>query len=205
MQRIMIVDYGMGNLHSVKKKLVRLGVNANISNNPQFITKASKIILPGVGHFSMAVRNLKRLNLFYALNEAVIVKKVPIFGICLGIQLMTKYSEEGDVQGFGWFDAEVVRFDIMDKLKHKIPHMGWNTVCPKKPSKLFDGIPANSEFYFVHSYHILSNCQDDVLAITDYEYPFVSALERDSIFGVQFHPEKSHDVGEKLLSNFLKL
>jgi len=198
-----IVDYGMGNLHSVKKKLHRIGVKADISNNPEIIKKASKLFLPGVGHFSKAIQNLKELGLYDILNEAVLVKRIPILGICLGLQLMAKHSEEGDEYGFGWFDADVVHFNIQDKLIHKVPHMGWNNVNTTKQSALFDGIPESQEFYFVHSYHIRSNNEEDVLATTDYEYNFVSALEKDNIFGVQFHPEKSHDVGEKMLANFL--
>ncbi|MCF8396346.1 MAG: imidazole glycerol phosphate synthase subunit HisH, partial [Melioribacteraceae bacterium] len=171
-----IIDYGMGNLHSVKKKLQRIGVNAEISNNPSEIIGASKLFLPGVGHFTRAIQNLKALHLYEALNEAVLVKKTPILGICLGLQLMAKHSEEGSVEGFGWFDAEVVHFDIQDQLKHKVPHMGWNSVKTLKQSTIFDGIPKNQEFYFVHSYHIKSNKEEDVLATTDYEYNFVSAL-----------------------------
>lgn len=200
-----IVDYGMGNLHSVKKKLHRIGVKADISNNPEIIKKATKLFLPGVGHFSKAIQNLKELGLFEVLNEAVMVKKTPILGICLGLQLMAKHSEEGDEYGFGWFDAEVVKFTIKDQLKYKVPHMGWNQVAPKKSSILFDGISEAQDFYFVHSYHVKSNNPSEILSFTDYEYPFVSALEKENIFGVQFHPEKSHDAGEKMLSNFLKL
>jgi len=195
----------MGNLHSVKKKLQRIGVNAEISDNPSKIIGASKLFLPGVGHFSKAIQNLKALNLYEALNEAVLVKKTPILGICLGMQLMAKSSEEGNVQGFGWFDAEVIHFDIQDQLKYKVPHMGWNNVKTLKQSILFDNIPESQEFYFVHSYHIKSNKEEDVLSTTEYEYKFVSSLEKENIFGTQFHPEKSHDIGEKLLSNFLKL
>lgn len=200
-----IVDYGMGNLHSVKKKLHRIGVNVEISDNPKKIAGASKLFLPGVGHFSTAIQNLKALHLYDALNEAVLVKKTPILGICLGLQLMARHSEEGNEEGFGWFDADVVHFNITNQLKYKVPHMGWNCVKSEKQSILFDGIPESQEFYFVHSYHIRTNNNEDVLATTDYEYSFVSALEKNNIFGVQFHPEKSHEVGEKMLTNFLKL
>jgi glutamine amidotransferase len=200
-----IVDYGMGNLQSIKKKLQRIGVTAKISSDPVKIYSASKLFLPGVGHFSKAIHNLKLLHLYDALNEAVLVKKTPVLGICLGLQLMAKHSEEGNVEGFGWFDADVIRFNINDPLKHKVPHMGWNSVNSIKKSALFEGIPESQEFYFAHSYHLKANNNEDVLATTDYEFSFVSALEKDNIFGVQFHPEKSHDVGEKLLSNFLKL
>jgi glutamine amidotransferase len=200
-----IVDYGMGNLYSVKKRLNKLGVSVQISHDPDDIIKASKLILPGVGHFSKAIENLKKLNIYDALNEAVLIKKTPILGICLGMQLMARHSEEGNVTGFGWFDAEVVHFDIKDYLKYKVPHMGCNTVKAVKQSALFMGIPLSEEFYFVHSYHIKSDKEVDVLATTEYEYSFVSALEKDNIFGVQFHPEKSHDAGEKMLSNFLNI
>jgi glutamine amidotransferase len=200
-----IVDYGMGNLDSVRKKLRRIGFDAEISNDPAKIIEASKLFLPGVGHFYKAIQNLTALHLYDALNEAVLVKKTPILGICLGLQLMARYSEEGNEEGFGWFDADVVHFNITNQLKHKVPHMGWNYVKSEKQSILFDGIPESQEFYFVHSYHINSNKEEDVLATTEYEFPFVSALEKDNIFGVQFHPEKSHEVGEIMLSNFLKL
>jgi glutamine amidotransferase len=205
MDKVIIIDYGMGNLHSVKKKLKRIGLTAEISSNPDVIAHAKKLILPGVGHFSKAIQNLKALHLYDALNEAVLVKKTPILGICLGLQLMARHSEEGNEEGFGWFDADVVHFNITNQLKYKVPHMGWNCVKSEKQSILFDGITESQEFYFVHSYHIRTNNNEDVLATTDYEYRFVSALEKDNIFGVQFHPEKSHEVGEKMLTNFLKL
>jgi glutamine amidotransferase len=202
---IIIIDYGMGNLNSVKRKLNRIGINAAISSNPKKILDADKLILPGVGHFSKAVGNLKLSGIWEVLNESVLLKKTPILGICLGLQLMAKHSEEGGEYGFGWFDADVVKFTIKDQLKHKVPHMGWNHVIANKSSILFDGLSGAQEFYFVHSYHIKSNEPTDILATTDYEYPFVSALEKENIFGVQFHPEKSHDAGEKMLANFLKL
>ncbi len=203
--KIIIVDYGMGNLNSVKRKFHLIGTNADISSSPSDILNSGKIVLPGVGHFRKAVENLKQLHLWDALNEAVLVKKIPIIGICLGMQLMGKHSEEGDVDGLGWFDASVVRFKITDKLKHKIPHMGWNNLRMNKSSKLFDGVAENSEFYFVHSYHMVSDRLSEVLCYTNYEYDFVSAVESGNIFGLQFHPEKSHDQGEKILMNFSRL
>jgi len=202
---IIIVDYGMGNLHSVKRKLDRIGVNAIISSNPKEILEAGKLILPGVGHFSKAVKNLKQTGIWEALNEAVLIKKTPILGICLGLQLMCKHSEEGNIDGLGWFDAKVIHFQVTDKLKYKVPHMGWNNVTVQKESLLFEEIALDSEFYFVHSYHIQSENQEEVLTTTNYEYDFVSGLSKGNIFGLQFHPEKSHDVGEKIFSNFNKL
>jgi len=205
MSKIVVVDYGMGNLHSVKKSFGRVGINASITNNPTEIKLSDKIVLPGVGHFKNAVQNLKSLGIWDVLNEKVLVDKTPILGICLGMQLMAKSSEEGDVEGFGWFDAEVVKFKVADKLTYKVPHTGWNQVVIRKDSPIMVGIPEYSEFYFVHSYHINCNNALDILNETDYEYKFTSAIEKDNLFGVQYHPEKSHDVGEKVLLNFSKL
>ncbi|OFY27134.1 MAG: imidazole glycerol phosphate synthase, glutamine amidotransferase subunit [Bacteroidetes bacterium RIFOXYA12_FULL_35_11] len=202
---IIIVDYGMGNLHSVKKKLLRIKTNPVISSDPAEILKADKLILPGVGHFLKAMQNIKMLNLLDTLNEAVLAKKTPILGICLGMQLMAKSSEEGNAEGFGWFDAEVIRFNIENTLKYKVPHTGWNQIMKKNESFLMKDIAANAEFYFVHSYHFKTNVPTDILNETAYEHCFVSAVEKENIFGVQYHPEKSHDEGERLLRNFVEI
>ena len=202
---IVIIDYGMGNLNSVKRKFHRIGVNAEITSNPSDIIKAEKIVLPGVGHFQKAVENLKHLQLWDALNTAVLIKKTPILGICLGMQLMAKTSEEGEVAGLGWFDAEVIRFRIKDTLKYKVPHTGWNHVEVKKDSPIFDNVNLDTGFYFVHAYHLKCNESTDILNETVYEYPFVSAIQKDNIIGLQYHPEKSHDAGEQLLRNFVKI
>lgn len=195
----------MGNLNSVKRKLARMGVNAQISNSPSDLLLADKLILPGVGHFQKAVENIKKMEFWDALNEAVLVKKTPILGICLGMQLMAKHSEEGDADGFGWFDADVIKFRVEDFLTHKVPHTGWNQITKLKESHLMKDIPDLSEFYFVHAYHFICNNPSDILNVTEYEYKFTSAVEKDNIFGVQYHPEKSHDIGEKLLKNFVNL
>lgn len=205
MDRIIIIDYGMGNLNSVKRKLNRIGVDASITSDANQVLKASKIILPGVGHFQKAMSNLKSSRLYEVLNEAALEKKIPILGICLGMQLMAKHSEEGNAVGFGWFEANVVRFRVSDTLRYKVPHIGWNSIQTTKSSALLKDIPENSEFYFVHSYHIVTEHENEILSLTEYDYSFVSALEKDNIFGVQFHPEKSHDVGELLLKNFISL
>ncbi len=202
---LVIVDYGMGNLNSVKRALDRMRVDALISSDPKEIAGSDKIILPGVGHFAKAMSNLKELNLLDVLNEAALVKKKPILGICLGMQLLAKHSEEGDSEGLGWFDADVVKFEVSDKLKYKIPHMGWNQVSIKKQSSLMKNIPEMSEFYFVHSYHVKTKTRTDDLNETEFDYVFSSAIEKDNIFGVQYHPEKSHDAGAQLLENFIKL
>lgn len=200
---ISIIDYGMGNLGSVKRKLDRIGAASVITSDPVQIQQSDRLILPGVGHFSNAVHELKIRGLWDILDKEVLVNKKPILGICLGMQLMTHHSEEGDADGFGWFDAEVVRFKITDTLKYKIPHCGWNQISVKKPSPLFPEISAEQEFYFVHAYHFICHNPSDILAETNYEDPFVSAVQKDNLYGVQFHPEKSHDAGELLLYNFV--
>lgn len=204
-QKIVIIDYGMGNLNSVKRKLSLLGIDALISNHSSDISKADKVILPGVGHFQKAVENLKQLHLWDALNDAVLVTKIPILGICLGMQLMAARSEEGNAQGLGWFDAEVIKFKVKDSLKFKVPHTGWNQIMKTKESQLIQDIPDLSEFYFVHAYHFKCNDPADILNETEYEYTFTSAVEKENIFGVQYHPEKSHDIGDQLLNNFINI
>jgi glutamine amidotransferase len=200
-----IIDYGMGNLGSIKRKLNNIGEEAVISSDIFDIVNADKLILPGVGHFQRAVENLRKLNLWDIINEVVLLKKKPVLGICLGMQLMAKRSEEGDAEGFGWFDADVVKIRVKDKLKYKVPHIGWNHITKKKESNLMNDLPDLSEFYFVHSYHFRCNNPEDILNETEYETKFTSAVEKDNIFGVQYHPEKSHDAGELLLKNFIKV
>lgn len=200
---IAIIDYGMGNLGSVKKKIDRIGVKSIITSNAEEIKNSNKIILPGVGHFAKAVFEIKNRGLWDLLSEQVLVEKKLILGICLGMQLMAKHSEEGYAEGFGWFDAKVIRFKVSDTTKYKVPHMGWNTTAIVKDSPLFEKLNLNSEFYFVHSYHIQCNNLNDILTETIYDYPFTSAIQKENIIGVQFHPEKSHDAGELLLRNFV--
>lgn len=202
-QKIVIVDYSMGNLNSVQKKLIQLNANVVISSDPKVISQADKLILPGVGHFEKAVEIMHQKGLWDVLNKSVLIDKKPILGICLGMQLMTKFSEEGNVNGLGWIDATVVRFQVQDSLKFKIPHMGWNQIEIKKESSLMNGLINQSEFYFVHSYHVKTDDKTVVLNETNYETNFVSAFEQEHIFGVQYHPEKSHDSGKLLLNNFL--
>jgi glutamine amidotransferase len=202
--RVAIVDYGMGNLHSVKRKLDRIGVAAQITSHPEDLLQADKLLLPGVGHFGKAMEHLATLGLLPALHEAVKVRRTPILGICLGMQLFARWSEEGDAEGLGWIDAEVVRFAI-DDTRLKVPQMGWNTVRGSRGSPLLDGVTEQTEFYFVHAYHLVCRDRNDVLGETDYGYPFASAVEHANLSGVQFHPEKSHEAGEALLRNFLYL
>lgn len=201
---IVIIDYGMGNLFSIRKVIERLGFSCIVSRSYEDIHKASRIILPGVGHFGKAMQNLQEAHLVETLNEAVLVKKIPVLGICLGMQLMAAHSEEGDVAGLGWFDASVIKFRIHNPGLYKVPHMGWNTLTHEKPdSPTLKHLSTDDEFYFVHSYHVVATNTADILSRTSYEYLFVSAFEKDNITGVQFHPEKSHRAGEQLIKNFL--
>ncbi len=202
---ILILDYSAGNIQSVRKKVERLNQEVWVGNDPKLLEKASKIILPGVGHFGNAMEQLQNLAVLEVLNEQVLVKQKPILGICLGMQLMAKSSEEGNANGLGWVNGTVKRFSVDDTLKYKIPHMGWNTVNIKKNSQLMKNIEESSEFYFVHSYHFTTEDQSLILNTTDYHYSFVSAFENNNIFGVQYHPEKSHDTGMQLIQNFLNL
>ena len=203
--RVAIVDYGMGNLHSVKRKLDRIGVHGHVTSDADEILRADKLLLPGVGHFGRAMQHLTTLSLVPALHEAVTGRKTPILGICLGMQLLARHSQEGDVEGLGWIDADVVRFAIDDTRRFKVPHMGWNGVRADRPSPLLTGVTEQTEFYFVHAYHMVCRDRDDVLGDTDYGYRFASVVQRENVYGVQFHPEKSHDAGEALLGNFLNL
>ncbi|WP_084439930.1 imidazole glycerol phosphate synthase subunit HisH [Dyadobacter alkalitolerans] len=202
-EKTVIIDYGMGNLRSVLRKCERVGKSVTVSGNPEVIALADKLILPGVGHFANGVKNLEASGIWDVLNQKVLVEKTPILGICLGMQLMARFSEEGNVAGLGWFDAEVMRFNMLHKLKHKVPHMGWNSLTHRKDSLLLDQLPAEMMFYFVHSYHVVCARQEDILTTTDYEHTFTSAIQKGHIYGTQFHPEKSHDSGEQLLANFL--
>ena len=202
---ISIVNYGMGNLHSVKRKIDKLKVNSVITSDPKKIIESDKIILLGVGHFKRAMKNLSKFDLIDPLNEVALIKKIPVLGICLGMQLMAKKSEEGHVEGLGWLDANVRKMQVDDTLRFKIPHTGWNKITQSKKSHLMKGIPESSEFYFVHSYHLMSNETSNILNETEYCFKFTSAIEKNNIFGVQYHPEKSHDIGEVLLKNFISL
>ena len=203
--KVIIVDYGMGNMQSIRKRLTKLGIESIVTSDSSEILHANKIILPGVGHFRKAMDNLTNLGLVEVLGEAVLHNKTPVLGICLGMQLMGKFSEEGGVDGLGWIDGVVNKFRIQDTLRYKAPSMGWNNILQKKESKLLEGVSEDSEYYFIHGYHFVSRNPEDILAESDYSYCFASAIERDNIYGVQFHPEKSHDAGLMLIRNFVEL
>ena len=205
--KIHIVDYGMGNIFSVQKKLLQENINVTISSEPKDIFEADKIILIGVGHFNKAMDNLIDLNLIEPLNDFALIQKKPVLGICLGMQLMAKSSEEGNNRnrGLGWVDASVKKFQTDDFKKFKIPHMGWNNINSLKNSALMKNISSQDEFYFVHSFFMEPNDPDLVLNETIYIDKFCSGIEKENIFGVQYHPEKSHDAGQTLLKNFIAI
>lgn len=201
---ITIIDYGMGNLGSVANMIKKVGGKSIITSNKDDIKNAKKILLPGVGAFDSAVKNLKKLHLWDLIKEKVLVEKVPIMGICLGMQLLTKGSEEGELDGFGFIDAYAKRFEF-EKEDLKIPHMGWNVVNLQKKSKLFEGMEdQENRFYFVHSFAVECKENKDILTTTHYGYDFVSSFEKENIVGCQFHPEKSHKFGMKLFKNFVE-
>lgn len=202
---ITIVNYGMGNLGSIFNMLKHIGIESIITNDIKKIENSEKIILPGVGAFDSAIDRILAIDgLIDVLNELIIVKKVPILGICLGMQLFTKSSEEGKLPGLGWIDAYTKRFVHKNELK--VPHMGWNVVILCKKSTLTQGMYEEEQrFYFVHSYHLFCNDENNIIGKTFYGEWFPSIIEYNNIFGVQFHPEKSHRFGMKLLKNFAQL
>ena len=198
---IVIVDYGMSNLQSIKFKLGRNGIKSIITSNPDKIAKSDKLILAGVGHFGKAMENLNEMNLLDILNEKIVVEKCPIFGICLGMQLFSNYSEEGNSKGLGWIDGTVKRFSFKSDSNLKIPHVGWNSIKLLHKDRLIPEIRAIQYFYFTHSYHMV--CDDDIIvAQTDYGFMFPSIIRKGNIFGTQFHPEKSHLSGFQMLKEF---
>jgi glutamine amidotransferase len=203
---ITIIDYGAGNIKSIRNMLKKIGVESTISNIPDEIRKADKLILPGVGHFDYGMNSLVRSGLIDVLEETVINNKKPLLGICLGAQLLGNSSEEGVEKGLGWIDMEVVKFDVSKiEAQFKIPHMGWNEIEVHQSSTLLANLEKEARFYFVHSYHMETKNSKDILTTTHYGYDFVSGVKRDNIYGVQFHPEKSHKFGLQMLTNFSEL
>lgn len=201
---IAIIDYGMGNVGSVFNMLRKLRTKVIITSKPEEIEAADKLILPGVGHFDRGMANLKASGLIELLNAQVLEQQKPVMGICLGMQMMTRGSEEGSLPGLGWVDAETRKFSPVDNLK--IPHMGWNHIAAQPDRKLFDSATTEpARFYFVHSYYVQADRPDDVAAYCHYSHDFVAAFEVNNIMGVQFHPEKSHMYGMNLFRKFVAL
>jgi glutamine amidotransferase len=202
---IVIVDYGIGNLASVLNMFKKIGVKeVCISGDKEQIRKADKILLPGVGAFDGGVNNLEKSELIPVLNEKALNEKVPVLGICLGMQLLTRSSEEGVKPGLGWIDAETVKFRPDPSLKLKVPNMGWSYIMVKRQNPLVD-LNSKNRFYFVHSYYVKCFDEKQQLATSNFEIDFTCMVNKDNIFGAQFHPEKSLKFGMKVLENFSKL
>ncbi len=202
---VTIVNYGLGNIHAFANIYKRLNIAFRIAQTAEELKSSEKIILPGVGSFDWAMRLLEESGLRTVLDDLVINQQRPLLGVCVGMQIMAKRSDEGVLNGLGWIDAEVKHFnknELPDKIQ--LPHMGWNDVEPTDRSTLFNDMD-NPRFYFLHSYYLMPNKQEDILSTTDYGINFTSAICSGNIYGVQFHPEKSNEWGIKLLSNFAKM
>lgn len=198
-----IVNYGVGNLASISNLLTHLGIQSEICSRPADILRATQLLLPGIGAFDAAMIKLRSSGLNGPLHRRVIEDRIPILGICLGMQIMCNASEEGNTTGLGWFNTNIRRFDRSAMAEPKaIPHMGWNEVRKIKSHPVLTELPEESRFYFAHSYHAVCDDSTNILLETDYGYRFASALARDNIVAVQFHPEKSHKFGMALMSNF---
>jgi imidazole glycerol-phosphate synthase subunit HisH len=201
---VTIVDYGMGNLGSIQHMFKRIKVASEVTGDKEKIAAAKKILLPGVGAFDAAMEKINEIGLREILNYKAKEEKIPVLGICLGMQLLTQSSEEGILPGLGWLDARTIKFNLQDA-SLKVPHMGWNLVHPVRKSPLIAELPEEPRFYFVHSFHVQCSNSEDVLTTTNYGKPFHSIVQHGNIFGAQFHPEKSHKYGMKLLHNFARL
>lgn len=202
---IAIVDYGMGNLLSVKRAFEKCGAKATVVDEPEKLDEAEKIVLPGVGAFADAMANLTNGGWIESLNRAVIDDKVPFLGICLGMQLLADKSyENGETKGLGYIHGEVKKL-VPTIANERIPHVGWNDVYIKSRHKIFNGIPDETNFYFVHSYHFKTNDDKYIGTTTPYCGKFVSSVVNDNVVGVQFHPEKSQKAGFKIIKNFINM
>lgn len=200
---ITIVDYGMGNLGSLENMFRYIGLPAQTSSKREVIEQATKLVLPGVGAFDRAMNKIREGGLRDILAQKALKEKIPVLGVCLGMQLLTEYSEEGNVEGLGWIPAQTCKIPVLEKLK--VPHMGWNSVYFDKKDPLIKGMDADSRFYFVHSYYVKVKNEENSLLKAKHGVTFDAAIKLDNIYGAQFHPEKSHKHGMQLLKNFGEL
>ena len=201
---IAIVDYGLGNLGSIANMLKVIGEKAAITSDSDMLRRADKLILPGVGAFDAGMTQLSERGLVTVLREETLEKGKPILGICLGMQLLGRKSEEGSLPGLGLIPFDNIRFRLDSSSGLKVPHMGWDIVRFQKNDPLLEGIEGTQRYYFVHSYHAVCDSEENSLMVCDYGYEFTAAVVKDNILGVQFHPEKSHNFGMKLLENFAR-
>jgi glutamine amidotransferase len=202
---ILIANYGIGNLGSIVNMFKKVGGKAEICDDPLRIAEAEKLVLPGVGAFDHGMRGLQDSGLRESLEEAVLRRGTPVLGVCLGMQLMLEASEEGNMRGLGWIAGRATRFSGGSGGYPRVPHMGWNSVRPVRDNSLLPLGEAAQRFYFVHSYKVECADPQDLLAVTDYGGEFCAALARGNIYGVQFHPEKSHAYGMAMFKRFLEL
>jgi glutamine amidotransferase len=200
---IAIVHYGLGNVGAIANIYKKLGIAATLATSAGELNAASRIILPGVGAFDWAMGRLNDSGMREALEHAVQVDKKPLLGICVGMQMLAHRSDEGKLAGLGWIEGEVKRFDVASVTQ--LPHMGWNDVAPSEVNGLFTELSSGARFYFLHSYYFRTASEQHVLAVTDYNGPFASSVRAANVYGVQFHPEKSHQWGVKLLKNFAEV
>ena len=203
---ISIIDYGVGNVKAFLNIYKKLGHTSQLATKEEHLDGATKLILPGVGHFDYAMKKFKDSGLYQKANALVLEEKLPVVGICVGMQMMARRSEEGIEPGLGWIQSDVVRFDVTKiKVKPHLPHMGWNDVQVKHPNPLLSSFPVESKFYFLHSYYMVCDYQEDIVATADYGIEFSCIVNHQNVYGVQCHPDKSHSFGIQLLDNFAKL
>lgn len=203
---IVIINYGLGNLNAFVNIFKKLDIPVKIATQESDLENATKIVLPGVGAFDHAMTKLNESGMRESLDDLVLNKKIPVIGICVGMQILAKSSDEGVMPGLGYIDGVVKKFDTSNfKQKTRLPHMGWNDIVPKPGHSLFNNLEKVPLYYFLHSYYFECNKTEDAIATADYGAKFVCAVNNDNIYGVQFHPEKSHHYGVQLLKNFAEL
>jgi glutamine amidotransferase len=203
---ITIIDYGLGNIRAFVNVYERLNIKTKVAHKAEDIKEATKIILPGVGAFDYAMSQLNASGMRDELEKQVLENKIPVIGICVGMQILAKSSEEGRLPGLGWIDGKVKQFDMsLIPYQTRLPHMGWNSMIPVKKNELLAGFNGQARFYFLHSYYFECENKEDIISTTEYGVVYASAVNRENIYGIQFHPEKSHSNGIQLLHNFAKL
>ena len=202
---VSVLDYGYGNVGSVIRMIKHVGGDAKCITTPDEILSAKKLVIPGVGAFDHAMDEIVNRKLQDALNTVALKTRIPVLGICLGMQLMCLMSEEGKCKGLAWIDAQVRKFVMSEKYSLRVPHMGWNTLKIVRENPLISADAKEQRFYFVHSYFVCCNDPNDPIALASYGVDFVAAFQRENLFGVQFHPEKSHRFGVELMRTFVGL